>query len=314
MPTPADRKISRPTAGAPGPGPQDFPSDSYPEHLALDRSDPPEPAPEDFVQAWRDFEEAERARLEEEEPLYGAGSWRPAPAISRLFMEANAANPDRDRRSDGIVGDLRHQARKSGHNPDARGVVVAGDVDVDGLDTVGAVERARVLAHAGKLPQLAYIIFAGRITAPDFSHWREYDGENPHVTHSHWEVGHEPERADDARPWNVWTAPRPATARPAPTTPRNAPPAPTTDRRDLRGSGLDLRGEEGARGPRVAALQGWLSRTFPAYARGLAADGVWGPRTSAVVREFARRCGITADGRNIGPQLARRLAGYRFRA
>lgn len=295
--------------------------DGYPHALAGEPADPPEAAPADLVEAWRDFEEQERQALDREAPLFAAGSWRPAPAISRLFMEANATNPGRDRRSDGIVGDLRHQARRSGHNPDARGVVVAGDVDVDGLDMAGAVERARVAALEGRLPQLVggYVIYAARITAPDFSRWLAYEGDNPHVTHGHFETAHDPKRADDARPWNVWTAPRSTTPRPAPTTPRPAPTAPRNDPpgpiRDLRGRGGGLRGEEGAQGPRVAALQAWLRRTFPLYAGRLAVDGVWGPRTSAVLAEFGRRTlgpGI-ADGRNIGPRLARQLLRYRFR-
>lgn len=286
-------------------------TDTYPHDLAGDPADVPTDAPADLVAAWRDFEDSERQLLADEGPLYAAAAWRPAPAIIQLFAEAGAANPRRDRRSDGIVGDLRHQARKSGHNPDARGVVVAGDLDVDGLPMAAAVERARVAALEGRLPQLAFIIYAARITSRDFTAWLEYEGDNPHVTHGHWEVAHDPKRADDARPWNVWTAPRSTTPRPAPTTPRNDPPAPTGP--DLRGRGLDLRGEEGAAGPRVAALQGFLRRRYPLYAKALEVDGVWGPQTRGVLREFARRSSVTADGRNIGPRLARRLyvAGFR---
>lgn len=290
-------------------------TDTYPLELAGDPADTPVDAPADLVQAWRDFEDGERQLLEDEGPLYGAAAWRPAPAIARLFTEANAANPRRDKRSDGIVGDLRHQARTSGHNPDARGVVVAGDVDVDGLPMAAAVERARLAALAGDLPQLAFIIYAARITSRDFTRWLSYEGDNPHVTHGHFEVGHDPKRADDARPWNIWTAPRAATPRPAPTTPRDAPRRPTGP--DLRGRGLALRGEEGSGGARVAALQTWFLRTFPLYAGArlgpAGADGRWGPATSSLIREYARRCGIRADGRNVGPQLARRLYGHGFR-
>jgi hypothetical protein len=304
--TPPDRKTSRPTAGAPAPGPEDFLSGTYPEHLAGEPADAPIDAPTDLIEAWRSFEDGERQLLEGEGPLFAAGSWRPAPAIARLFAEADTANPRRDKRSDGVVGDLRHQARKSGHNPDGRGVVVAGDVDVDGLDMAGAVERARQAVLAGRLPQLAggFIIYAARITSPDFTRWLSYEGDNPHVTHGHFETAHDPERADDSRPWNIWTPPGPAPAGPAPAAAGG----------DLRGRAAALRGEEGAQGPRVAALQGWLRRFAPAYAGQLAADGVWGPRTSAAVREFGRRAGVvSADGRNIGPQLARQLLRYGFR-
>jgi hypothetical protein len=284
--------------------------DPYPLELAGEPADPPVEAPADLVEAWRDFEDAERDAADEAGPLYGAAAWRPAPAIAQLVAEADAANPARDRRSDGIVGDLRHQARVSGHNPDGRGVVVAADLDKDGLPMPAAVERARQLAAAGNLPQLAYVIHAGRITARDFAGWLEYDGENPHVTHAHFETFHDG-RGDSVQPWGIFVPARAATPRPAPTTPRNAPRAAT---RDLRGRGLDLRGEQGNAGPRVAALQAFLARVkLGGYAR-LEADGQWGPRTSGVLAHYGHRVGVHgADGRTIGPQLARRLwsAGFR---
>jgi hypothetical protein len=98
-------------------------------------------------------------------------------------------------------------------------------------------------------------------------------------------------------------------AKPDPPKPKPKPaPKPSPARwagPDLTGTGPALRGAEGNSGPRVAAWQAWLHRYAPAYAGDLAADGVWGPKTSTVNREFARRSGIgSADGRNIGPQLA----------
>lgn len=290
--------------------------DPYPLELAGEPADPPIAAPPDLVEAWRTFEAGERELLEDAGPIFAAGSWRMAAALQQLLQEADAAAPGRDKRSDGGIGDARHAARVSDHNPDARGVVCARDFDVDGLDLPAAFERARRAVLAGKLPQLegGYLIHAARITSPDFREWREYHGENPHVTHGHVSVAHDPMRADARGPWNVWTPPRSATPRASPTSARNDPPAPT---RDLRGRGLSLTGGEGDQGPRVAALQGWLRRTFPAYAAGLDVDGVWGPQTSGVLREYARRIGAPIPaGRRvlIGPQFARRLTGSGFRS
>jgi hypothetical protein len=92
---------------------------------------------------------------------------------------------------------------------------------------------------------------------------------------------------------------------------QHAPPAPARPptpakhaaAHDLTGTGTSLRGDEGDSGPRVRAWQHWLNHYAPAYSD-LLEDGRWGPRTSAVNATFARRSGIAADGRNIGPRLA----------
>lgn len=52
-------------------------------------------------------------------------------------------------------------------------------------------------------------------------------------------------------------------------------------------------------GDDVLALQEYMNRVFPSYSN-LVTDGVFGPRTEAVVREFQRRSGIDDDG-VVGP-------------
>jgi len=103
-------------------------------------------------------------------------------------------------------------------------------------------------------------------------------------------------------------------AAPAPTPPPTAPRAPTGwSGPDAHGSGLGFRADLGDNGPRIKALQAFLARTFPLYAKHLVPDGFYGPATAAVIQEFARRSGIRADGANVGPRIARRLqvAGFR---
>jgi hypothetical protein len=48
-----------------------------------------------------------------------------------LRAQINAKWPKRDKSSDGWIGDVRHQAKPSDHNPDAQGWVRAIDVDAD---------------------------------------------------------------------------------------------------------------------------------------------------------------------------------------
>jgi hypothetical protein len=291
----------------------------YPVFDAGDEADPPaRPAPAVIAAARRAHHLTAPALDEPDDAaIRAAGNWRVAGSLMALLEEANDTNPARDRASDGGIGDLRHAKENpaSDHLPrvvvDGRGVVRARDFDEDGLDIAGSFERMRARAHAGDLPQLAdggYLIYADRITAEDFSGWREYLG-TPHVLHGHVSVSRDPRRFDDRRRWGVWAPDSPAA-------PVKRPPAARWTGPDLRGTGTLLRGEEGASGPRVQALQRFLSsrvRASPAV-RGLDDDGEWGPRTTAALAEFARRSVIRdADGTNIGPKIATKLhlAGFR---
>jgi D-alanyl-D-alanine carboxypeptidase len=93
--------------------------------------------------------------------------------------------------------------------------------------------------------------------------------------------------------------------------PAPAPPPAGFTGPDLRGYGPALRGEHGNNGDRVAGLQWFLSVNYPGYGRTLGPltpDGWWGDVTTAWLAEFAHRSHIpSADGRNIGPQLAAAL-------
>ena len=73
-------------------------------------------------------------------------AWRNTAAALKLREQVNARWPDRDKRSDGTIGDTAHAARKSDHNPDADGWVKALDIDAD-LDR----ERAELQAQLDAL-------------------------------------------------------------------------------------------------------------------------------------------------------------------
>ena len=101
--------------------------------------------------------------------------------------------PDRDRRSDGWLGDSRHAARPSDHNPDPKAgfIVRAIDIDRDVTDSYkpdlmpDIADQIRLAAKRGD-KRIAYVIFAGRIASPRLGwRWRVYRGSNPHLYHCH---------------------------------------------------------------------------------------------------------------------------------
>lgn len=119
-------------------------------------------------------------------------TWRLSLAAERLRKEIDALWPNRDRKSDGALGDQSHAARKSDHNPDKDGWVRAIDVDEDlngkdGSDPVLANRLAGVLIEIAKHDKrLKYIIFEGRIWSATYR-WspKEYVGANKHNHHIH---------------------------------------------------------------------------------------------------------------------------------
>jgi len=97
--------------------------------------------------------------------------------------------PDRDRRSDGWIGDARHAATKSDHNPLPPSMVVrAFDIDAD---LGGAANTTAYLANQIRLAaktdkRIAYVIFNHKIASPILNwKFRKYSGIDPHTSHIH---------------------------------------------------------------------------------------------------------------------------------
>jgi len=114
-------------------------------------------------------------------------------AAIQLREQIDDSFPDRDRSSDGWVGDTRHAARKSDHNPDEQGWVRAIDIDAD-LFGVGVkpyimpdfADQLRVLCKSKKETRISYIIWDCRIASPILNwKWRKYSGTNKHQHHIH---------------------------------------------------------------------------------------------------------------------------------
>jgi len=96
--------------------------------------------------------------------------------------------PSRNTKSDGWVGDSRHAARKSDHNPDERGWVRAIDIDssLGSPEGIAAylADQIRIVAKTDK--RLSYVIFSHHIASKLLNYkWRKYKGINPHTKHIH---------------------------------------------------------------------------------------------------------------------------------
>ena len=99
---------------------------------------------------------------------------------------------ERDRRSDGWIGDAKHAGTKSDHNPALPdNVVRALDVDSDlsshKSESVYLANQIRLYSKREKPKRIAYIIHSGKIASPILNwRWRKYTGSsNPHTSHIH---------------------------------------------------------------------------------------------------------------------------------
>ena len=194
-------------------------------------------------------------------------NWRECESLKTLRDQVNGLFPNRDRSSDGTIGDLAHSERKSDHNPNAAGVVTAWDCDADLSPTqnVGILVAA---LQASKDPRIKYLIWNRQITVKgNIQQWKPYHGVNAHQHHCHISVSSDPKLYDDPRRWDLRFGV--IEIKPVP--------------------GRDLR--VGMTGDDVKALQTALKIT---------ADGKFGPKTEASVKGFQLSNGLRADG-IVGP-------------
>ena len=219
-------------------------------------------------------------------------SWRVARAIQQLFDELNAAAPKRSKASDGTIGDAAHASRTSDHNPwvvDARGVgvVTAGDFTDDDAHAADMSKVVDYLTKVSHDSRIKYLIHRGRIyssyATSGYPAWaaRPYSGPNAHMHHLHVSVNPEPRHYDDADPWGIAKALKPAPAKPV-------------LRRYLR---------EGVSGNDVQAWQRVVK---------VKVDGDFGPATEKATKTWQRAHGLPADG-IVGPASARK-AGWTWSA
>lgn len=146
-----------------------------------------------------------------------AAQWRVAKALLALRDQVNRMAPNRDKSSDGTIGDDRHCAGggSSDHCPNVHdgsvGVVTAMDITHDkrhGCDAGVIAESIR----ASRDLRVKYIIWNRRIAnsspiggQPAWA-WRRYNGDNPHDKHVHISVKptkEGPSGYDTMTPWTI---------------------------------------------------------------------------------------------------------------
>lgn len=190
----------------------------------------------------------------------------------------NVKWPNRDRKSDGWIGDAAHEASGppeqggSDHNPNKRGIVNGLDVDRDGIHVPTVI--ASMLVHAST----RYVIFNRRImsTLQGFKP-RAYTGSNPHAGHIHRSVFQSATAENRVAGYKFIVKPM--------TWPL-------------------LR--RGANGAAVGELQAYLI----GWGYTVAKDMDFGPGTEAAVKAFQRSQRITADG-VVGPQTCAKLRPFK---
>jgi hypothetical protein len=124
-------------------------------------------------------------------------------AAEQFREQVNDNFPNRSKRLDGWIGDLRHQSRVSQHNPNEQGEVCALDIDARLSEEQGIAiylaDQIRLAAKQGDR-RFLYIIFMGKIaSAKSFWRWVKYRGINPHKTHIH--ISFKPNQ--NGKPFNI---------------------------------------------------------------------------------------------------------------
>jgi len=146
-------------------------------------------------------------------------SWILVPCLVTLRSEFNTLAPNRDKASDGSIGDQSHASNSSDHNPDETGntpyedadsknEVHAIDVDSDlrksGWDMNRCLEVIITRHREGRDDRLQNVIYNRRIWSASWG-WtaRTYTGSSPHTEHAHFSARYTTAQESDTRPWGL---------------------------------------------------------------------------------------------------------------
>lgn len=138
-------------------------------------------------------------------------AWRNAKATMKLREQINAKFPNRSKKSDGTIGDEKHQSRSSDHNPwvvdGKERVVTALDITNDPAHGISSREVAEALI-ASKDKRIKYVIADGEIASGTGQgktawQWRKYSGANGHYHHFHISVKSDEASYDNDADWRL---------------------------------------------------------------------------------------------------------------
>jgi hypothetical protein len=151
-------------------------------------------------------------------------AWVLVPCLKSLFAEFDQLAPNRDRASDGAVGDRAHAAKgSSDHLPDEETPALRSK-DSDGLNEVHAIDVDRDLrlpgwsmervvqtivtrCRSGAETRLQYVIFNRKIWSKSWG-WtaRAYTGANAHDHHAHFSARYDTASEQNTKPWGLLAA------------------------------------------------------------------------------------------------------------
>jgi len=134
-------------------------------------------------------------------------AWRVATSLIKLRDQIDVAYPGRDKSSAGTIGEARHAASKSDHNPNTAGVVTAMDITHDRAHGMNSGTLAEYL-RLSRDKRIKYVISNARIFSSLVEpwKWRAYNGANAHRAHVHISVMGEERLYDDPASWTAVVA------------------------------------------------------------------------------------------------------------
>ena len=145
--------------------------------------------------------------------------WVLIPCLKQLFAAFNSIAPNRDKASDGAIGDTAHQQEVSDHNPDETGSVPIHDadhvnevhaIDVDNNLNESDLTMEKVVqfllgrCRSGAEKRLRYIIYNRRIWSAS-SGWvqKAYTGASPHTEHAHFSASYDTNLEASTASWHL---------------------------------------------------------------------------------------------------------------